>query len=182
MPFLKDFKKANQDINKFLSFINHLTREGKELIEIESSNNNVLNMFDKFSGVDAIQITKDNQIRGVAMRVQYGNAWNTFTIRYKRASGAKTEYEKRVEALKNEKTYPQLTIQCYLSNDAKKILSVGIIRTRDLYEQIEKYPDIRNFRKAKEDGNKFMYVHFDNLQNILIYDGLKNNIYFKKVA
>lgn len=182
MSFLKDFTKANQDVNKFLNFINSMTKDGKELIEIESTDNNILQMFDKFSGVDAIQITKDNQIRGVAMRVQYGNAWNTFTIRYKRTSGAKTEYEKRVEALKNEKAYPHLTVQCYLSNDGNEILSVGIIRTRDLYEQIEKYPHIRNFRKAGEDGNIFLWVSFKKLSNILVYEKANNSLTFYGAA
>jgi hypothetical protein len=48
--------------------------------------------------------------------VQWGNARNTFTIRYKRASGAKTEYQKRSEAILNNKgyLYPYLTIQAYL--------------------------------------------------------------------
>jgi len=178
MPFLKDFNRANQDINKFLSFINDLTSKGKQIIEIESSDNNVLQMFDKYSGVDAIQITNDNQIRGIAMRVQYGNAWNTFTIRYKRTSGAKTEYEKRVDALENEKAYPHLTVQCYLSNDGETILSVGIIRTRDLYKQIQERPEITNFRSAGEDGNTFIWVNFKDLKNILIYDYANNSVSF----
>ena len=177
MSFIKDFNRANKDISLFLSEINGLMTKGDRLIEIESSSNPILNMFDQHSGVDAIQITKDKQIRGVALRVQYGNAWDTFTIRYRRSSGAKTEYEKRVEALQNEKMYPQLTIQCYLSEDGSKILSVGIIKTRDLYEQLERNNEKVKKRVAKEDGNIFKYISFYDLHKILIYkNGIKKYI------
>ena len=177
MSYIKDFNKANKDVSKFLSFINDLTSNGSKIIEIETSDNDVLQMFDKYSGVDAIQVTKDNQLRGVAMRVQYGKAWNTFTIRYKRSSGSKTEYEKRVDAIENEKMYPQLTVQCFLSSDSKEILSVGIIRTKDLYDQL-KDKSIVNFRQAKEDGNTFIWTRWQDLKGLLFYlkdDGVYYN-------
>ncbi len=177
MSFIKDFEKANADIQQFLSFINSLTSSGNRIIEIESSDNNILQMFDKYSGVDAIQVTNDNQIRGIAMRVQYGNAWDTFTIRYKRSSGVKTEYEKRMDAIQNEKMYPQLTVQCYLSSDSKEVLSVGIIRTKDLYEQIQN-KEIVKYREAAEDGNIFLYVNWRDLKKLLHYTkdgGLRYN-------
>jgi len=173
MPFLKDFTQANADISKFLQEINKLTGNGKDLIEIESSENPILKMFDKYAGVDAIQVGKDGSLRGVAVRVQYGRSWNTFTIRYRRSSGTKTEYEKRLDAIRHDKMYPQLTVQCYLSTDKQKILSAAWIKTKDLYRQIIKYPDIQKFNSAGEDGNIFLFVDWDYLYNILIYDGKK---------
>lgn len=170
MPFITDFNRANADINKFLSFINSLTKEGDEIKEIETSDNPILQLFDKYSGIDAVQITKDRQLRGVAIRVQYGHSWNTFTIRYRRSSGAKTEYEKRLEAIKNEKMYPQLTLQCYLSKGAEKVISAAWIKTKDLYRQIVSKPQICKYRFAGEDGNQFLYVNWADLDNILIYE------------
>ncbi len=175
MPFLHDFHKAKKSLDKFLYFINDMTTQGDRIISIEDSENDVLQLFDKYSGVDAVQITKDKQIRGMAMRVQYGRAWDTFTIRFKRSSGAKTEYEKRVDAIKNEKFYPHLTVQCYLSNDTNDILSVGIIKTKDLYNQLI----MTQTRPAFEDGNIFLYIEFGQLKNVMVYTDKKGVRFFR---
>lgn len=175
--FTEDFEKANQSMELFLKEINSFTRYGKEIISIENSSHPILRMFDKYSGIDAIQITKDNQIRTIAIRVQFGTAWDTFTIRYKRHNGAETEYKKRLDAIKNEKLYPNLTLQCYLSNDFKEILSCGIIQTKTLYKQIQERPEIKKIRSAKEDANIFLYVSFYDLDEVLIYKNKKINFY-----
>jgi len=174
MPFTRDFQRANADIAQFLAFLNSLTSQGSRIVEIETSDNEVLQMFDRFSGIDAIQVTRDHAIRGVAIRVQWGRAWNTFTIRYRLSSGAKTEYAKRVDAIENEKLYPHLTVQVYLSNDSSRILSAAIIQTRELYRQIrEGWDDIVEKRRAREDGNVFLVVPWDKLGNILIFNGVE---------
>ena len=175
--FIDDFLKANISIDIFLKAINESTRSGERIISIENSGNEILNLFDKYSGIDAIQITKDAQIRTMAIRVQFGRAWNTFTIRFKRHTGAKTEYEKRLDAIKNEKLYPNLTLQCYLSLDLKEILSYGLIFTKDLYSQIQNKSGIVNYRSASEDGNIFLFVNFYDLDKILIYENLRSIYY-----
>lgn len=175
--FIDDFKKANMSIDAFLKTINDSTKYGERIISIENSDNKIISLFDRYSGIDAIQITKDNQIRTMAIRVQFGKAWNTFTIRFKRHTGAKTEYEKRLDAIKNEKLYPNLTLQCYLSPDLKEILSYGLIFTKDLYRQIQDRPEIIKYRSASEDGNIFLFVGFYNLDKILIYENAKSKYY-----
>lgn len=37
-------------------------------------------MLDRFSGIDLI-VLRDKALRGIASRVQWGNNWDTFTIR-----------------------------------------------------------------------------------------------------
>jgi hypothetical protein len=157
--------------------INDSTNQGEKIISVENSDNKIISLFDQYSGIDAIQITKDKQIRTMAIRVQFGNAWNTFTIRFKRHTGTKTEYEKRLDAIQNEKLYPNLTLQCYLSLDFKEILSYGLIFTKDLYKQIQDKPDIVDYRSAAEDGNVFLFVSFYDLDKILIYENSKSKYY-----
>jgi len=175
--FIDDFNKANQSIDTFLCEINKLTKSGNKIISIEGSSHPVLQMFDKYSGIDAIQITKDNQLRTIAIRVQFGTAWDTFTIRFERHTGAETEYKKRIDAIQNEKLYPNLTLQCYLSDDFKEILSCGIIYTKALYRQIQERPEIIRSRSVREDNNVFLYVSFYDLDEVLIYKNQRTKFY-----
>lgn len=167
MSFIKDFKDANQT---FEYFKNEITKNIKgEILSIELLQNSVLNMFDYYSGIDAIHIY-NNQMRGIAVRVQWSNkSWNTFTIRYKRANGSKTEYKKRREAIygNNGWFYPFLTIQAYFDkrDDNPKMLSFGIVRTKDLYDYIEdNKTKIESKLRVCPEGNSFIYVSFKDLQ------------------
>lgn len=171
--FVKDFADANSDFSAFKKqLMSHIKGD---LVNIETNDSLLANMFDQYSGIDAFQIVK-GQLRGVAIRVQWGNAWNTFTIRYKRASGAKTEYQKRSEAIlsNNGYLYPYLTIQAYLDKrgDASDILSCCVIKTEDLYKYLfANMPSLKS-RKCPE-GNEFLYVGFDDLvkstKNIIVF-------------
>jgi hypothetical protein len=164
MSFKDEFKDANTD---FTAFHNELLKHirGDQIIDIETADTKLAKLFDVYSGVDAIQVV-DKQLRTIALRVQWGNAWNTFTIRFKRASGAETEYQKRVKAIFGNKgyIYPYLTVQAYLDkrNDAKEILSCCVVRTEDLYKHIiQNMPNIR--QRVCNEGNVFLYVDFDDL-------------------
>ena len=178
MSFIKDFKDANAD---FAGFKTELMSHIKgDLVNIETNDSQLANMFDQYSGVDAFQII-NKQLRGVAIRVQWGNAWNTFTIRFKRSSGTKTEYQKRCEAIFTDVgyLYPYLTIQAYLDTrgEATRILSCCAIKTKDLYQYLA--INMANVRKRKcPEGNEFLYVGFDELKrhtkNIIVFGGESN--------
>lgn len=95
---------------------------------------------DTLSGIDAWHLLKaECAIRGIASRVQWGEAWNTYTIRYSRPSGIDTEYQKRIKAIDNQARgylIPQLTIQAYASHPKRKgrLLSASVVRTKDLFD------------------------------------------------
>lgn len=114
-----------------------------DIISIENTDNEVLIMLDKHSGIDYIR-KNDNGLQGIASRVQFGKvgekpkAWNTFTIRYERCSGTKTEYEKRINQIENGYFYPAFTLQAYFDNRVDmNLLSIAIIKTTDLYAIIQ---------------------------------------------
>lgn len=177
--FRKDLSKATSAFELFKSIIcSHIKGD---LISIELENTKLSKMFDQYSGVDAFQLV-NNKLRSVALRMQkcQGKKWNTFTIRYTRSSGAKTEYKKRLEAILSGRgfLYPYLTIQAYYDETKKELLSFGVVKTEDLYNYVSmNLPKITK-RTNKQDGNVMLVISFSELQkrgvNVLIYDNEKN--------
>lgn len=133
-----------------------------EIVSVEGQNNDVLIMLDTLSGVDYIRIDNSG-LQGIAARVQWGKNWDTFTIRAERHTGTKTEYEKRVEQIKKGYFYPAFTMQAYFDNRTDNNLeSIAIIKTLDLYEFIEKYP---NKVQTRFSDNKFYYIKWDDIKD-----------------
>lgn len=164
----------------FSTFISEISSQftGK-LISTELAGGELAEIFDKYAGIDAIHVWRD-KVRGVAVRVQWGVNYRTFTIRYKRQSGVATEYAKRLAAIRgnNGAMYPYLTIQAYADKrDGGRLLSYAVVATQDLYRYIEKHlPDTERhiemnyhprdaavgWNKCPE-GNTFLIVDFGKL-------------------
>ena len=173
MSFTNDFSDANKDFSLFRNEL--LSHIKGDLVDIETKDTELAKLFDQYSGIDAVQVV-NRQLRAVAIRVQWGKAWDTFTIRYKRKNGSKTEYQKRAEAILNDRgyLYPYLTIQAYLDKrgDATSLLSCGVVKTKDLYQYMfANMPLIQT--KPCPEGNTFLYVSFEELErdkaNILVF-------------
>lgn len=134
---------------------------GGRIHTIESDSNQVLMKLDNLCGIDYIRENKHG-MQGIAARVQWGYAWNTFTIREKRHTGTKTEYEKRIHQINNGFFYPYFTLQAYFDNRKNNnLLSIGVIKTLDLYQFIEHHPE--NIFRRKSD-NEFIYVKWGDLE------------------
>lgn len=117
---------------------------GGRIYPIETVTNDLMTeMLDKYSGIDAWHLSDGRQLRGIASRVQWGNAWNTFTVRYSRDTGSKTEYEKRKTDIDSGSgwLYPHLTVQAFVDGDKKSngdLLSVAVIKTASLIDACSK--------------------------------------------
>lgn len=112
---------------------------GGELLQMENvMDSNFARLLDMKAGIDGWQVHGEG-MRGIASRIQQGSkAWNTFTVRMARDSGAMTEYTKRVIAIETGKyIYPYLTIQAYVKTWAGPVLSVGLAKTFDIIEFIK---------------------------------------------
>ena len=131
-----------------------------EIISIEESNNNVLLLFDRYSGIDYLR--KNNVgLQGIASRVQFGKNWDTFTVRVKRITGAKTEYEKRKEQINKGYIYPYYTLQAYFDNRKDlNLLSICIIKTIDLYNEIENNENV----KTRISDNVFKFISWYDIE------------------
>jgi len=135
-----------------------------EIISIEETKNKILIMFDQYSGIDYIR--KNNTgLQGIASRVQFGNNWDTFTVRVKRHSGSKTEYEKRLEQIEKEYIYPYFTLQAYFDNRKDlNLLSICVIKTTDLYNEIKNNKKV----KTRISDNIFKYINWSDIDKSLI--------------
>ena len=140
---------------------------GGELRPVELSSDDMAEQLDMLAGIDAWQIVKDTGIRGLAVRVQWcPESYETFTVRYERRNGAKTEYAKRVEAMVDDRRgwlFPHLTCQAYLT-EREIMLSVAVVRTKDLYLWLDIQPSgwwkpIWN----KDGSSSFQPVKWDDL-------------------
>ena len=144
---------------------------GVELSPVEAQDNEVLQQFDIKAGKDWI-ITDEKGIRGLAVRQQFGGNWRDFSIRTTRATGAKTELEKRVENIEYGREYPQLTYQGFASealDGEEHLLSAAIITTDDLFDCMENHPECVHYRTTgmNQIGQaKFAYIYWDDLRRL----------------
>lgn len=148
----------------------------EEIYSAEDSDNPALKAFDIYSGVDLI-VRKKGHLFGVASRMQPLGSFDTFTIREKRYTGAKTELEKRKEAIEIGAIYPKWTMQGYYEKPST-ITSLGICKTVDLYEFIDKYPDLVQRRYS---DNVFLVVKWSAMKakgyNLKVFKAPENDLW-----
>jgi hypothetical protein len=146
---------------------------------------------DMYAGIDAWQIFRDRcAIRGIASRVQWDSPYRTFTIRYSKTSGQKTEYAKRLDAIKNETEgliYPHLTIQAYFDSKSQKLIAAAAIPTKALIlkaefllskNAIKDSGDARFGLRRLDDGTEFIYLSW----TYLAYTDLKDIVAHANIA
>jgi len=168
LAFEKHFKKAVLEVFKGeIEIVEGITKDKMALT------------LDRLAGIDLWYFNTKMGVRGVANRIQFGGkCWATFTVRKSRASGAKTECEKRKYAMENGWLYPILTLQGYLDGD--RVLGFAIAKTEDIMWMIDKgHSKVRKTGKAQVGQAEFYVVTWANMQehnkNIYIHrrEGVK---------
>ena len=126
---------------------------------------------DTLAGIDAWQVIREHSaIRGIASRIQpVTTPYNTFTIRYRCRSGAETEYAKRLRAIEKAERgwlFPHLTVHAYINIARDRVLSVGVVSTRQLFLYAQQWLESeRAYIKVNTmDGNLFIVVPWQALQ------------------
>ncbi len=170
-------KDLSRSAKAFLEIVWPVIRDsvgGGELVPVESvTAEGFTKELDQLAGIDAWQIIRaDGIMRGIASRVQWvkSNPYNSFTIRKSRTSGAITEYEKRLLAMKKRRLgalFPGVTVQAYLEEQTDKLLSVAHINTYDLFHFVYYgKPGFDYIEKPnKQDGNVFICAFWRKLQD-----------------
>lgn len=128
--FNDDFRQTTEDFKMIKEPLEYIL--GGEIMPIEG-NSGLNKALDILCGIDYLLIT-DKGVRGIASRIQRGTCWHTFTIRAKKITGNKTEYEKRCDALQQDYIYPYYTMQAYRECNT---ITGAICKTRTLYEHIQ---------------------------------------------
>lgn len=161
--------KENQDksVGAFLKYIKPVLVEKlmADKIEIvEGDIKELTNDWDVIAGIDYWFINNKKGIRGIASRIQFNcsKSWNTFTIRKSKLSGAKTEYQKRKEAIENDWLYPYWVIQGYLDKNGS-LLSFALARTKDVIKMIDNGFCETN---VNPDGTVFYVVYWENMKDL----------------
>lgn len=142
------------------------------------SDSNFKDELDLLAGIDAWQVQcNPSAIRGIASRVQWGEAHDSFTVRTRLPSGKETEFQKRHRAIlsiDNGHLFPHLTIQAYLDVRGGNLLSAATIRTVDLIRAaflLVENKDRLNFRPdfygfiSNSDGTEFLYMKWCYLEH-----------------
>lgn len=145
---------------------------GGELVPVESvTTDGFKKDLDTLAGIDAWQVIREHSaIRGIASRIQpVTTPYNTFTIRYRCRSGAETEYAKRLRAIEKAERgwlFPHLTVHAYINIARDRVLSVGVVSTRQLFLYAQQWLESeRAYIKVNTmDGNLFIVVPWQALQ------------------
>lgn len=149
LDFAKSLSRSSRQFREVLEKELQQILKGKFEVVEGITIDEMAKLLDTLSGIDVWHINNLRGIRGVALRIQTGDKnWHTFTVRNKRKSGAKTEYEKRKYAIQNGYLYPYLSIQAYISKN-DKLLSFAIAKTEDIMSMIE-----QGFYKNKKTGKE----------------------------
>jgi hypothetical protein len=103
---------------------------------------------------------------GLAIRVQYGICWQSFTLRLPR-SGYKSEYAKLKETLKGDgRLAPQWFCQFYFASTdpTSPLLGAAIVEVKHLANYLSSKPAYQlETREAGADGNQFHVIWWDSL-------------------
>lgn len=169
--FLNDLHKAMQYVETARPIISDLLNGGK-LLAVEGSDDEVCKMLDLTCGTDYFQVyDSTGLVWGIASRMQeidtarFSRPFNTFTVRKARASGVKTEYEKRQHAIKHGGVYPYLTMQGYVDKRTGEIMSLAIAKTTDIMEFVESGKAETRHTGASQAGQaEFYVVHWSGFE------------------
>jgi hypothetical protein len=157
----KQYNHWSEDLKKTIPALEQIPKlffkDEWSIESIEQNKNVILKKLDTKCGIDWI-VENDEQMITVASRIQFSKNWQSFTIREIRHTGSKTEYEKRIEAIKNNYLYPLYTCQCYFKEDYT-FLGGAIMRTVDLYESL------KNGYTTRKSDNQFKVKYFKDIAN-----------------
>jgi len=173
--FNNDFGVAAEFGNIIIPILNSHLKNNAEVIHTEHLKEVVAQLLDRCSGIDGI-LKMDNNVAGVALRVQQHSAknWGTFTIRYSRHTGSETEYSKRKRQIYASNVfYPHYTCQAYLDNE-NKLIGGAFCLTKDLFDVIIPYEPFTEkcdvyLQQNFSDGNTFIVCPFSKIERILLF-------------
>lgn len=152
--------------------------KASRLIACEGDVSEVAKHLDMSCGIDYVVVSIDGSLtRGIGCRVQedkYPVKYRTFTIRNKRDSGSKTEFEKRKNAIKSGGLYPFYTAHIYVDEKHDRIDRMAIAKTEDIIWYCETQNPPKNHTGESQIGQaEFYTVGWDDFRRagkqIIIY-------------
>jgi len=116
---------------------------GGDLVFCQGTGSPVERLLDERAGIDCLQVGgAPEPIVGIAMRVQPGYEYATFTIRFAVSSGWPTEYTKAkmaLDARSRGALSPGWTVQAYTTEEGQHINRVGVVDTMQLITYVRRH-------------------------------------------
>ena len=160
-------KSAYQFTNIVFPRIQSIVGYG-ELISCESMlSDKFKKVLDIESGIDYAILLNYGGIRFLATRVLKSNKRN-LTVRFSRPKN-KTEYQKRVDSIINNKLYPYYSVQGNVTVDDVYMFT-AIIKTFDLYKHVHSNFDyyIKGLIENRDHSSSYLSIPFSDFGNKLI--------------
>lgn len=178
--FVSDFDKTQRFYQTNRSAIHGAFNDASQLFNVEFDDSAISSLVDRYCGIDYL-LQSRGKVYGVAARINFniGHHRNV-TIRYKRKSGTKTEFEKRCESILNEtgNIYASITMQIDAFNeDLKRMI---VFESDKLYMEIYRnlgYYEKHHMLKNHFDGNLFFKLKYSEIQSIAESSGFRVMIY-----
>lgn len=127
-------------------------------------------------GIDYLLILHNGNKIGISQRIQWDHDYRSFTIRANTHTGWKTELHKRYQEYENNNFKIDYIIQSYIINN--RVISIGMIRPKNLYDFHKKYPKEVKRYKNSQDYNEFDVIYWHSLKKhkypLRLYD-IKND-------
>jgi len=130
---------------------------GGKMETVEGLPHSLTQKLDIAAGIDAVYEPPGCGPYGLALRIQYGKNYESFTVRCQRESGAKTEFTKRQESFQKGGLAPTLTLQAYIDRERSRLLAGAVARTVDILQCIELGHCDKHVTGASEIGRAAFY-------------------------
>lgn len=139
-----------------------------DFIHNEIAEDKIAKSLDYYAGIDLLKIDKEKgNIQGIASRVQFTElCYETFTTRFKRDSGTPTEFDKRLNAMRNGFLSATLTMHAYISPSLNQLLGMAIAKTSDIWRFIQQEnPPLKHTSEYQYGQASFYVVKWQDLIN-----------------
>lgn len=111
--------------------------EQATLVNTEDGSDELNEQLDWTAGVDYCVFDGVAGFQTIAQRTQPSYKYDTFTVRYSRASGRDTEHQKRVYQYRDARAMlPRWTVQAYIDPVLRELQTAAAVSTADLFEYV----------------------------------------------
>jgi len=140
------------------------------LISLELESNPLNDLFDIHACTDIIAKAQNGMVYTIANRCNFKKDWyEKITIRYKRTSGASTEYEKTIKSIQARAMTASIGIQIDVDRDDEYNMLRAVVYDRlRLFDYIKENIDFfhaHRMHTVKSDGNLMLYCSYNDLKD-----------------
>ena len=178
--FTKDKQNVKSFYEKNMDEIKGIFSKNSKLFNIEFDSKELSLILDQYCGLDYFLLS-NKKVYGVAGRVNFNKYHhNHVTIRYKRKTGALTEFQKRIASIKNKSSEIYANITMQIDAVDNKIKRAIIFESDKLYMHIHNNLNLfenQYMLRNNFDGNLFFKINYLDIKRLSDKELFKVYIY-----